>query len=253
MADRLPRPMKQAEILARTITDEIVADGLPAGAKLPNEREMLESYAVGRSTMREALRLMENWGVVTIRSGRDGGPFVRRPRPSDLGGALTLLMQFEQLPFAEIYAARQALEPMLARMAATRMTAETLALLEQCNQAIAADLDDRALFRRENLRFHDLVANAAANPVLSLFLAALESVAGGLAFGVLDGQFTREQRARSLEAHRELIKTFAARNPDAADDAMRAHLTDGRANWRAAYGDLWSRSVQWSSLPPPAR
>ncbi|MES9537703.1 FCD domain-containing protein [Actinomadura sp. NPDC000600] len=239
--------MKQSEIVARDLTNRIVSENLPEGTRLPNEREMLETYQVGRSTLREALRLLESRGVLTIRSGRDGGPVVRGPRASDLGEALTLLLQFERVPFSEVFAARQALEPRLARMAAENMDDETLAEMAGCNERMAANLDDRELFRKENFRFHELVAAAAQNKVLELFSAALESVAGGLAFGVVAGQFTRAHRAVALDAHRNLLKAFVSRDPDAAEEAMRLHLEEGRASWLAAYRDLSRRPVQWAS------
>jgi DNA-binding FadR family transcriptional regulator len=241
------RPLKQAEIVAREITAEIIERKLPEGTKLPNEREMLESYKVGRSTLREALRLLESRGVLTIRSGRDGGPIVRGPKPSDLGETLTLLMQFQDVPHHEVFAARQALEPRLARMAAQNMDDDTLAAMAESNERMAANLDDRDAFREENFRFHELVAAAAGSPVLELFISALESVADGLAFGVVAADFTHEHRAVALEAHRRLLKTFTDRDADAAEEAMRTHLEEGRANWIAAYRDLSLRNLPRSS------
>lgn len=240
--------MKQAEILARDITDRIVSEGLAEGMKLPNEREMLESYKVGRSTLREALRLLESRGVITIRSGRDGGPAVRGPRASDLGETLTLLMQFKGLAPGEIFAARQALEPTLARMAAEIIDDATLSAMAESNERMAENLDNREIFREENFRFHELVASAAQCPVLELFSAALESVGDGLAFGVVAGAFTHEHRAMSLEAHRTLLKAFSDRDPEAAEEAMRVHLKEGRANWLTAYAELAMQHLKWSPI-----
>ncbi|MFE4668090.1 FadR/GntR family transcriptional regulator [Streptomyces sp. NPDC056716] len=237
--------------MAREITKQIMTERLPEGTKLPTEREMLETYQVGRSTLREALRLLESRGVLTVRPGRDGGPVVRRPRPSDLGEALTLLMQFEGVPFVEVFAARQALEPILARMAAQNMDDETLTAMAGSIERMAADLDDRQLFREENFKFHELVASAARSPVLELFSAAVESVADGLAFGVVAADFTHGHRALALEAHRNLLKAFRARDPEAAEDSMRVHLEEARASWMAAYRELSRQPVQWSSVAAP--
>jgi DNA-binding FadR family transcriptional regulator len=247
MAVRTTRPLKQAEIVARAITAQIVSERLAAGTKLENEREMLELYQVGRSTLREALRLLESRGVLTIRSGRDGGPIVRHPRPSDLGESLTLLLQFEAVPSSEVYAARQALEPRVTRMAAERATDEIAALLHASNVRMAQVLDDRQRFRDENIRFHQLVASAACSPVLEILCATLESVAGGLAYGQVDGQFTREQRSGVLRAHEQIAAAVSQRDPEAAEEAMRAHLEEGFANWQAAYRDM-SAPVPWTSV-----
>lgn len=200
--------MKQAEILAREITAEIVTQELPEGTRLPYEREMLETYQVGRSTLREGLRLLESRGIITIRSGREGGPYVRRPRPSDLGEALTLLLQFEAVPLTEVFAARQALEPLMAGIAAANMDDETLAAMAESIKRMADGLDDSAVFSEENFRFHGLIAAAADNPVLKLFSAAVESVADGLAFGVVKGEFTLDHREVALKEHRRLHGAF---------------------------------------------
>jgi DNA-binding FadR family transcriptional regulator len=236
--------MKQSEILAREITSEIVSQELPEGTRLAYEREMLETYQVGRSTLREALRLLESRGVITIRSGRDGGPYVRHPKASDLGEALTLLLQFEAVPLAEVFSARQALEPLMARLAAANMDDETLDAMDESIKRMAANIDHSPVFREENFRFHGLVSAAANSPVLKLFSAALESVADGLAFGVVTAAFTREDRTHALNAHRRLFRAFKSGSVGAAENAMRAHLEQARQSWLAAYQDLAFRPVQ---------
>src|SRR5437762_10728735 len=122
MADRLRRPVvrspKTSEVIARNLATRIAEGGLAPGSRLPVEREMVETLGVGRTTLREALRLLETRGVLTIRPGPRGGPAVRRPRPADLGAALTLILQFEQASLADIMEAREALRPMVARLAA---------------------------------------------------------------------------------------------------------------------------------------
>ncbi|WP_051194312.1 FadR/GntR family transcriptional regulator [Nocardia jiangxiensis] len=254
MAGTLHRPIKQSEIVAREITDEIVSQALEEGTRLHNEREMLEKYRVGRSTLREAMRLLESRGIVTVRAGRDGGPVVRRPKPSDLGESLTLLMQFNGIPFSELFAARQALEPLLARMAASRISATEVEELDSINAEMAENLDDRELFRSTNFRFHEVIANASRSPVLELLSASLEWGADGLAFGVVAGDFTTRQRRDVLTAHKELADALRAGDPDRAHDAMASHLDDAHKAWLAAYRDLPLRPVQWaSSLAIPAR
>src|ERR1700761_3404539 len=116
------RPMKRSEVIARDLAEYIVDARLPAGARLPREKEMVEQLGVGRTTLREALRILETRGVLTIRSGPGGGPIVRHPEPSDLTGALTLILQFQRATMVEVLDARIWLEPIGARMAASHIT-----------------------------------------------------------------------------------------------------------------------------------
>ncbi len=241
MTGGVQRPIKQSELVARAITDQIVSQGLLEGTRLPNEKLMLDEYKVGRSTLREALRLLESRGILTIRAGRDGGPVVRQPRAADLGEALTLLMQYRDVPFSKLFEARQALEPMLARMAASNMDDATVERLKLINKDIADNIDERDVFRARNVEFHEEIAAAANSPVLELLTAMLESVADGLAFGVVAGDFTHQHRANAVKAHERLIRAFRARDEEAAEREMRKHLDEGNKAWKAAYRDLPSR------------
>jgi DNA-binding FadR family transcriptional regulator len=238
--------MKQSEIVARRIVAQIVGEQLPEGTRLPNEKAMVEEYGVGRSTLREALRLLESRGVLSIRSGRDGGPVVRTPRPSDLGEALTLLLQFEDVNFSEVFAARQALEPALTAMAAKNITPKALASLRECVDRMGAYIDESAVFHAENLRFHELIASASGSPILTILGQALESVADGLAFGAVGAGFTRAQRMKALNWHKKLYDALAAGDAVAAENAMDGHLEDSRKDWMARYRDFTKRPVQWA-------
>ncbi len=234
----IPKPIKQSEIVARAITEQIVNQRLLEGTRLDNEKTMLDTFRVGRSTLREALRLLESRGLLTIRAGRDGGPVVRQPQPADLGEALTLLMQYQDVPFSKLFEARQALEPMLARMAALNMDAATLERLRLINRDIAQNVGDREVFRYRNFEFHQVIAAAAGSPVLELLTSMLESVADGLAFGAVAGDFTQEHRIGAIRAHERIIRALTEKDPDAAEDEMRRHLDEGNSAWLRAYRDL---------------
>ena len=78
------RPMKTAEIVARAISDDILRNSRQSGDRLPPEKDMLEMYAVGRGTLREALRYLELQGIIDIKPGSRGGPVVSAPDPGSL-------------------------------------------------------------------------------------------------------------------------------------------------------------------------
>ncbi|MCE0767785.1 FCD domain-containing protein [Pseudonocardia kujensis] len=240
--------MKQSEIVARQIVAQILGDGLGEGTRLPTERAMLEEYQVGRSTLREALRLLESRGILSIRTGRDGGPVVRRPRPSDLGEAMTLILQFEGVAFAEVFAARQALEPLLAGMAAKNADQAALDALRDCVDRMASFIDQSAVFHAENLRFHELIAQAAGSPVLELLSSAVEWVADGIAFGAVDAGFSQEQRQIALAWHERIYKAVAAGDAPGAEAMMEGHLQDSREAWMGRYRDVTQRPVQWTPI-----
>jgi DNA-binding FadR family transcriptional regulator len=238
------RTLKTSELIARDLASYIVDQGLPEGTGLPPEREMIESFGIGRNTLREALRILETRGVLTIRSGPGGGPVVRRPRPGDLGEALTLILQFESATFREVMDARAWLEPIVTRSAAAAISKSAIAALREVNSAIIDAPEDLEAFSRHNRRFHSIIAENCGNVVLQVFSETLIAVGDGRSVGI---SYPVPQVTAIAESHEQIIATLEAHDPDAAEAAMRAHLGDASAYWRRRFGDVTSRPVRWTS------
>jgi DNA-binding FadR family transcriptional regulator len=243
MKSARPRNLKTSERVARELVAYIVDEDLPEGTTLPPERIMLETLDIGRTSLREALRLLETRGVITIRSGPGGGPVVRRPRPADLSEALTLILQFESSTFLEVMEARTWLEPILARLAATRMSDEAIAALRSANEEIDGAQENLDAFSAGNRNFHEIIAQNCGNIVLQIFGATLHAIGDGRAVGISYG---RKQTLAIAQAHEGLIEAFEARDEDAAEAAMQVHLEEANKYWRTRYSDLVSRPVRWS-------
>src|SRR5690349_9828059 len=82
--------------VAREMAMWVLDAELPEGARLPPEQELCQRMGCSRSGLRSALRLLESWGLITIQTGRDGGPVIRHPRISDLGDTLSILIHSER-------------------------------------------------------------------------------------------------------------------------------------------------------------
>jgi DNA-binding FadR family transcriptional regulator len=237
-----PRTPKTSELIARELAAYIVDNDLPAGTRLPNERDMLASLGVGRTTLREALRNLETRGVIRIRAGRQGGPVVRRPRAEDLSDALSLILQFEKASLSEVLHARAAIEPTTARLAAQLATADQLATLRSTIDTMLEQADDQSVFLRENQMFHLTVAEASGSSVLRIFAESLSSIADGVRAGIT---YTGRRRRAVAAAHLRILEALEAKDPDAADAAMREHLTEAGNFWQAKYAHLYGAPVRW--------
>jgi GntR family transcriptional regulator, transcriptional repressor for pyruvate dehydrogenase complex len=237
------RTLKTSEFIARDLAAYIVDQELPEGTSLPPEREMIESFAIGRNTLREALRILETRGVLTIRSGPGGGPVVRRPRPSDLGEALTLILQFESTTFQEVMAARAWLEPIVAGSAAAHITKAEVAALREVNAAIIEAPDDPDAFNRHNRRFHSLIAESSGNVVLQIFVQTMMAIGDGRAVGI---SYPPPLVTAVAEIHERIIAALEASNAQAAEEAMREHLNEANRDWRRRFGHLASQPVRWA-------
>ena len=236
------RSPKTSERVARELVNHIVENDLAEGTKLPNERQLVDVFEVGRTTLREALRLLETRGVITIRPGPGGGPVVRRPRPDDLRESLTLILQFSGASLTDVIEARAALEPMMAKLAAERVTEEQLGRLRGTVDRMRGALDDHEVFSEENQLFHSTIAEATGSTVLWVFNETLKSIADG---GIVGVEYTARRRQAVAEAHEKVIEALASGDPGAAENAMHDHLGEAGDYWRRKYPGLSSRNVRW--------
>jgi GntR family transcriptional repressor for pyruvate dehydrogenase complex len=236
------RGMKTAERVARDLVDQIVDANMPDGTRLPPERDLVEVYGIGRSTVREALRLLEANGVISIRPGPGGGATTRRPDADDFGSALQLLLQFERVSLAAVLEARDTIEPAVAALAATRITSEQLDELRASHDAITESLDNHDLFMEQTRRFQETVAAASGNVVLRLFQDALISVAEGV---VADMKYSRARRKAIATAYTRLLDGFETGDPALASAIAREFVTESRRYWHRHFSIYAARRITW--------
>lgn len=233
---------KQSVMLARDIANYISDERLAEGTRLPTEQEMVVQFGVGRNTIREALRLLEMRGVLTIRSGRGGGPVVRLPMSTDLGEALQLILQFQYATLTDVIEARLLMEPIAASSAARVITVADLETLQGSVDTMLANLEDEAIFTRQNNVFHSIIGGCLNTPVVSVFLDSLKNVQDGVAYGV---RYTPARRRRVARAHQDVIDQIAAKNSDGAADAMRKHLDEARHYWTTKFPHISEKPLRW--------
>ncbi len=198
-----------------------------AGDRLPPERELARQLGVSRTTVREAVRVLEGEGLVEIKRGSSGGISVRpqSPAPAELRRRLR--------EFEEIIEFRLAVEPMAARLAAQRRTKSDLTAFARTFEwleALAATGAEGAVsdWVRADGEFHLLIARMSRNPRL---LASIEEARAGmfLPIGAVFGRL--ETRAHDM--HAELHESIVAGDADRAGAAMTAHVEATLADVRA--------------------
>ena len=159
------RNLKTAEIVALDIVRDIVDQDLKPGDRLPHEPEMLVKYRVSRSSLREALRLLETQGLIAIRPGAGAGTVVGEPAPSNLGRTMTLYFHMAAVNYDDLLDAWIRTEPLLAEMAAQNPDRERVrAMLEPYLPA-----EERAMRTDipSGLAFHDAVGELSGNRTLA--------------------------------------------------------------------------------------
>lgn len=236
---------KASELVAEDIANHIIAEDISEGTVLTGEKEMIKSYGVGRNTVREALRLLEARGVIIIKTGPGGGPVVRRPRNDDLSESLTLILQFANASLADVLKAREALEPILAQLAAKEITKDQLDELEGTNIAMRDNINEHNIFLEQNRKFHNLIAHISGSIVLSVFVDTLVSLAGG---GAVNIRHSERRRKAVIDAHQRIIDALRKHDGEAAATSMRDHLSEAGAFWRKKYNDVFFQPVKWLQL-----
>jgi GntR family transcriptional regulator, transcriptional repressor for pyruvate dehydrogenase complex len=238
-----PRPVKRgakvAEALAQEIVHEIVSNKLPPGTLLSSEAQMLEDYGVGRGSLREALRILEVHGLITMKPGRNGGPMVIEVGTRDYGRMSSLFFHLGGMTFQQLIEARLALEPMMARLAAERRGQE---LLGQVADPDATQVEDDATYFDAAYEFHRGVASMSGNPVLNLVSVSLEDIFRDQVMGALS---PKEERRRVLEVHQAIADAIAVGDADRAERLMRDHMQQ-YADWlRRGHPQLLDRVIDW--------
>ncbi|MBV6508003.1 MAG: HTH-type transcriptional regulator LutR [Acidimicrobiales bacterium] len=222
-------PLPKATVFEQVVQRlrSIIESGqIAPGERLPSEREFAESLGVNRSSVREALRVLEAAGLVDIQHGR--GVFVR---DSDDGLDILLLplaggeVPAELLP--DLFEARSILESTLARLAAERGASDVTGLeaaLTELEEAISHGEAPIGVDRA----FHLEIARLARNRVLQ----ALVKTTYALTEKRFDDFFAAGDRARrSLVQHRQIVEHIRAGDAVGAEEAMAAHMQDTARAW----------------------
>ncbi|MEV4999704.1 FadR/GntR family transcriptional regulator [Nocardioides sp. LML1-1-1.1] len=238
------RPQKTAMLLAQRIVGDINRRGNTVGDRLPPERIMLEDYEVGRGTLRESLRFLELQGVISLKPGPGGGPVVQHPDAASLATSLTLLLQFANAPFRTIAEARGGLEPMMAQLAAERMTDEQLASLKASVDNMHDHLDDQTVFLEENKRFHDVIAHGSGNAMFGYLVDALLGILDGSAIGI---DYPEVRRSAVHKAHLNIYEAIAQRDPAASAEAMQDHIQQYLKYAEKKFPDVLSAPIVWGN------
>lgn len=239
-AERARAP-KTSERVAREIATLIRDQELPEGFRLPVEREMVEMFRIGRTTLREALRYLETRGIVEVRPGPTGGPVVRRPRPSDLSAALSLMLEFKSASLAEVVETRYMIEPAMAGLAATNMTKEAVAALRESVESQRAT-QNRDVWLHHSGVFHSILAQSCGNVVLSV---VCETINATLEAAVAPTHIALDDRA--IGEHEEILDALEARDRAAASGAMLRHLSRAYQSRSTMDSEAGSQPIRWIS------
>ena len=227
------RVTRAYEALAAIIRGRILSGELAPGDRIPSETTLAHEAQVSRSTVREALRTLEEAGLIVRASPKimvvRGADEQRAHR--ELQGAL----RRGNVTFRHLHEAMLILEPELTSLATLRAETDDVAQL-QANLAVqASTLEDIAAWCKLDQEFHLLVARMSANPALVMIRAPISDLLAPILESFMTSA-TLTQRA--LDFHHRILEEIQVGDGDAAALMARKHVNDLRASWEQAGLDL---------------
>jgi DNA-binding FadR family transcriptional regulator len=231
------RPTRASSDVIAQIRRAILSGQYRPGDRLPTEREMAQQFGVSRVTVRDALRALEANGLVRVKVGGQGGPYVAEPDIALLSDSIGTHLQLRGTTFAELAEARQVLETTAAELAAERATVEDLEALKAAIQGpIQPPLTDSAT---SSLDFHTSLVVAAHNQALLAMFRATRALIQQ-AFDTLHAQ-QPDMIEAARQTHTQLYAAIAARDATSAAALMRTHLEEFAAR-AARYYEAMDRA-----------
>jgi GntR family transcriptional regulator, transcriptional repressor for pyruvate dehydrogenase complex len=218
----LLEPIEQKTVTERVANRllELISNGdIKPGDKLPPERELARRLNIGRTTVREALKLLTLSGLLEARRG--DGTYVNKHFIGTLAKQINwpILLTAQELEM--VIEVREALEIKAARLAAQRATdedIERIAIYQELAEIQGRDIEREIEI---DMAFHEAITNGSHNELLSSIIISLR----GIFMNYIKMSIqTDETLEPTIAEHEAIYRAIAERNPDQAEEAMRQHL-----------------------------
>jgi GntR family transcriptional regulator, transcriptional repressor for pyruvate dehydrogenase complex len=209
---------KTYKLVADQLLELIAAGRLRPGDPVPPERELVETYRVGRSSVREALRMLESQGLI---EARGHGTFTVSHARNTLNQSLELLLSVAEVDLHELFEIRRILEGECAALAAARRRESDLVRMRASIAEMESSIGSEDDYIAADLEFHLTIAEATGNRVAALLMHALRDQLHRALGTVYQIPHSAEL---SLDQHREIVDAISARRPEEARAAMQAHI-----------------------------
>ncbi len=210
------------------VEEAILSGRIVPGGHLPSERELVDQFGVSRATVREALRVLENQGLISSRPGDPNGAMVLAVSSSVLARSMTLFARREQLELVDLLQFRMFIEGCVCELAAGVRTDEQLQAVRAAHEFMRESVTGgEEAFSEADLAFHLAIAAATDNPLLQ----ACDEVILGLVRSTVRDKITQApdtgaQMEASLERHEAVLRAIELQDAALAARLARAHQVE---------------------------
>jgi DNA-binding FadR family transcriptional regulator len=239
-------------MVASVLRQRIIDGTLGEGGLLPKQEDMLKEFNVSKPSMREALRILETEGLVTVRRGNVGGAVSHVPTSRTAAYTIGLVLESRSVPLADVGHALALVEPMCAGMCASRedRAEAVVPILREAHEQARDQRDDLPTFAASMRRFHELLVELCGNETMIVVVGSLESL---WSHGEAEWAATADTAGTaptdlhgptSLSAHEQLLELIVRGDASAVRELARAHLER-----TLFYVDASAAEVRVSSSP----
>jgi GntR family transcriptional repressor for pyruvate dehydrogenase complex len=208
------------EQIVQQIEERILKGDLQPGEKLPSEHELAEQFGVSRTAIREATKTLRTKGLVQVELGR--GTFVSHDPTQHLRTPLNQVFKMEQEGRVKnLVEIREIIETRIAALAAERADQNDIDAMQSAIEAMEQAMDDLDTFVEADLSFHLALASSTKNPLVTLIFSAVVDM---LSEQITHTFQTCNDIEHKLMLHKQILKSIANRDPQAASEAMHIQL-----------------------------
>ncbi len=247
-----PLPGKRVfEEIADQIRNLIYSKTLKPGDKLPSERELAVQFKTGRISVREALRMLEQAGLVLIRQGSDGGAYVRDADLSHASESIFDIIRRVDMSLEDLTEVRIWVEELVVELAIQRMSEEDLELLQKNMQETEAILReskankggkvDLGSLAVTNFDFHLIIARSTKNPLLELII---ESLIKGTQHFFGKKHFLLDTLEQHIGHHKAIYEAIKEKKRAKAKEVLKRHSLRIQQDFSKVYGGLRGKKLK---------
>jgi DNA-binding FadR family transcriptional regulator len=237
LPDWARRPASLANALAGELVERIVRGEYPPGSAMPSEPTLCESYAVSRTVVREAVKMLQEKGLVQVRrgSGTQVNPQVMWNMLDELVLTASVTDDSGLDVLDDLVVTRRILESDMANVAARQADEETVEQLQRLVDLMDTLVDDPTAYAVQDRAFHDTIMRTSGNRISRAVVRALESQVVNTARYL--GEVRRDLCVASNRGHRNIYLRIAEHDPDGAAEAMFTHITEAWVVRRGGAGE----------------
>jgi DNA-binding FadR family transcriptional regulator len=223
------RAREKPQQIADELHQQIVSGKLSEGDSLGHEPDLVERFGVSRPSLREALRILEARGLISVLRGRGGGIIVHEPDGRVTARTAALVLQARNVSLADVHEARALLEPTAARVVASLRSRR--AAVSELRQRIADQLrviSDPDAFGPANARFHEQLVALAGNQTLSIVAEMLNEIVARAVTAVAKTGTAGDSlaiRRRGIHSQQKLVSLIEEGKASDAEAHWRTHMT----------------------------